>query len=101
MRDRDGHILGIGASTPRATLTGPLVKGRLSFTQSFEYRYIYTPVNSLPYCERDTKLGYDSYTQLDANISPEADRYDFAFALYPQKLDYLGLNTFTTQSSDA
>src|SRR5277367_687443 len=27
LRDRGGHILGIGAPTPRATLTGPLIKG--------------------------------------------------------------------------
>jgi hypothetical protein len=99
VRDRDGHIMGIGASTPRATLTGPLIKGRLSFTQSFEYRYIYTPVNSLPYYERDTKLeSFDSYTQLDANISSKQTA-TISFALYPQKLDYLGLNTFTTQLS--
>ena len=99
VRDRDGHIIGIGAATPRATLTGPLVKGRLSFTQSFEYRFIYTPVNSLPYYDRDTKLeSFDSYTQIDANISSKQTA-TISVAFYPQKLDYLGLNTFTTQLS--
>lgn len=99
LRDRDGHFLGIGAATPRATLTGPLIKGRLSFTQSIEYRSVYTPVNSLPYDERDTKLeSFDSYTQLDANISAKQTA-TISFALYPEKLDYLGLNTFTTQLS--
>ena len=29
LRDRDGHIVGIGAATPRMTFTGPLVKNRL------------------------------------------------------------------------
>jgi hypothetical protein len=99
LRDRDGHFLGIGAATPRTTLTGPLIKGRLSFTQSFEYRSLYTPVNSLPYSERDTKLeSFDSYTQLDANINSKQTA-TISVALYPQKLDYLGLNTFTTQLS--
>jgi hypothetical protein len=99
VRDRDGHILGIGAATPRTTFTGPLIKGRLAFTQSFEYRFIYTPVNSLPYYARDTKLeSFDSYTQLDANISSKQTA-TISFSLYPQKLDYVGLNTFTTQLS--
>jgi hypothetical protein len=100
-RDRDGHILGIGAFTPRTTVTVPLIKGRLALTQSLEYRSVYTPVNSLPYNARDTKLeGYDSYTQLDAIVSPKQTA-TFSFLLYPQKLNYFGLNTFTPQPSTA
>ena len=34
-RDRDGHIVGLGAATPRTTFTGPLIKNRVAFTQSF------------------------------------------------------------------
>jgi hypothetical protein len=98
-RDRDGHILGIGAFTPRTTVTVPLIKDRLALTQSLEYRSVYTPVNSLRYNARDTKLeGYDSYTQLDAIVSPKQTA-TFSFLLYPQKLDYFGLNTFTPQPS--
>ena len=47
-RDRGGHIVGIGAATPRMTFTGPMIKDRVAFTQSFEYRFVRTPVNSLP-----------------------------------------------------
>jgi TonB dependent receptor/Carboxypeptidase regulatory-like domain len=98
-RDRDGHILGIGAFTPRTTVTLPLIKDRLALTQSLEYRSVDTPVNSLPYNARDTKLeSFDSYTQLDAIISPKQTA-TFSFALYPQKLNHVGLNTFTPQAS--
>jgi TonB dependent receptor len=99
LRDRDGAIRGIGASTPRATFTGPLIKNRLAITQSFEYRYVRTPVNSLPALQRDTKLeSFDSYTQADIIINPRQTA-TVSFALYPQKLDYFGLNTFTPQPS--
>jgi hypothetical protein len=99
LRDRDGTIRGIGASTPRATFTGPLIKNRLAITQSFEYRYVRTPVNSLPALQRDTKLeSFDSYTQADIIINPKQTA-TVSFALYPQKLDYFGLNTFTPQPS--
>ena len=47
-RVRDGHVLGIAAFTPRATVTGPLIKDKLAFTQSLEYRFVRTPVESLP-----------------------------------------------------
>jgi len=99
LRDRDGTIAGLGAATPRMTLTGPIMKGRIAITQSFEYRYTRTPVNSLPPSRRDTKLeSFDSYTQVDVNITPKQTA-TASFALYPQKLDFLGLNTFTPQPS--
>ena len=99
LRDRDGTIAGLGAATPRMTFTGPIMKGRIAITQSFEYRYIRTPVNSLPPLQRDTKLeSFDSYTQFDFNITPKQTA-TASLALYPQKLDFLGLNTFTPQPS--
>jgi hypothetical protein len=99
LRDRDGTIAGIGAATPRMTFTSPLVKGRVAVTQSFEYRFNRTPVNSLPALQRDTKLeSFDSYTQFDFNITPKQTA-TASLSLYPQKLDFLGLNTFTPQPS--
>jgi len=99
VRDRDGIIAGIGAATPRLTFTGPLVKDRISITQSFEYRYVRTPVNSLPALQRDTKLeSFDSYTQFDFIINKKQTA-TVSVAIYPQKLDFLGLNTFTPQPS--
>jgi outer membrane receptor protein involved in Fe transport len=99
LRDRDGAIRGIGAATPRVTFSGPIVKDRIAYTQSIEYRFVRTPVNSLPALNRDTKLeSFDSYTQLDFIISPKQTA-TASIAIYPQKLDYFGLNTFTPQAS--
>src|ERR1700722_17236952 len=98
-RDRDGSIVGIGAFTPRATITGPLINDRLAFTQSFEYRFVRTPVESLPPLQRDTKLeSVDSFTQFDLKIS-ESQSATLSLAVFPQKFDFLGLNTFTPQPS--
>src|SRR5260370_2360873 len=81
------------------TLSGPIMKGRIAITQSFEYRYTRTPVNSLPPSRRDTKLeSFDSYTQFDFNITPKQTA-TASFSLYPQKLAFLGPNTFTTPPS--
>jgi hypothetical protein len=100
-RERDGSIVGVGAATPRLTFTGPLLKNRVALTQSFEYRFLRTPVNSLPPMERDTKMeGFNSYTQADINASPKQTA-TLSMAVYPQKLGYMGLNTFTPQPSTA
>ena len=98
-RRRDGDYVGIEAATPRFTVTGPLIKKKIAFTQSFEYRFIRTPVDSLPQLQRDTKLeGFNSFSQVDATLS-QRQSLTVSFALYPQKLNYLGLNTFTPQPS--
>jgi len=99
LRDEGDSIRGIAAATPRMTFTGPLLKDKIAITQSLEYRFVETPVNSLPAFHRDTKLeSFDSYTQLDFAISSKQTA-NVSVAVYPQKLDYLGLNTFNTQES--
>jgi hypothetical protein len=97
VRVRDGSVMGVGGATPRMMMTGPLIKDRLAFTQSLEYRFIRTPSNSLPGAQRDTTFeGVNSYTQFDMNLTPKQTA-TFSIALYPQKVKYLGLNTFLPQ----
>jgi len=98
-RKRSGDFVGIESATPRLTVTGPLVRDKMAFTQSFEYRFLRIPVSSLPQLERDMKLeGFNSFSQVDMNLT-QRQSLTASFALYPQKLNYLGLNTFTPQPS--
>jgi hypothetical protein len=99
LRREDGSIMGIAAVTPRFTFSGPIVKDRVAFTESLEYRYERSPVYSLPSLQRDTKSEkFDSYTQVDINISKHQTA-TASFAVFPQKFEYYGLNTFTPQAS--
>src|SRR5258708_13954757 len=71
VRVRDGTVRGIESWTPRFTVGGPLVKGRLNVLQSVEYGYSQTPVFSLPPLERDTRdESFESFSRLDVNASP-------------------------------
>jgi hypothetical protein len=98
-RVRDGSVDGVGAATPRVTFTGPIWADHIAFTQSLEYRFVRTPVNSLPPFQRDTTLvSFNSYTQFDFNLTPKQTA-TISLALYPQRLQYMGLNTFTPQQS--
>ncbi|MGA9508532.1 MAG: TonB-dependent receptor [Candidatus Sulfotelmatobacter sp.] len=95
----DGSIMGLAAFSPRITFSGPIVKDRVAFTQSFEYRYERDPVDSLPILQSWTRSeNFNSYTQIDFNISPKQTA-TASFAIFPQRLDYYGLNTFTPQPS--
>ncbi len=96
-RRRGGHTAGVEAFTPRVTLSGPLKKNKLWFIQSFEYRFVRTPIENLPPLRRDTGLeSFDSVTQLDWDIDP-SNHLTTTFSLFPQKLRFVGLNTFNPQ----
>jgi hypothetical protein len=96
-RRRGGRSAGIEAFTPRFAFGGPLVRDKVSFFQSFEYRYVRTPVESLPAMKRDTGLeSFDSFTRVDWEIDPK-DHLSTTFSLFPEKLSYVGLNTFNPQ----
>jgi hypothetical protein len=95
----DGSIMGIAAFSPRITFSGPIAKDRIAFTQSFEYRYERDPVDSLPILQSWTRSeNFNSYTQTDFSISSKQTA-SASFAIFPQRLDYYGLNTFTPQPS--
>jgi outer membrane receptor protein involved in Fe transport len=99
LRREDGTIMGIAAVSPRFTFSGPIVKDRVAFTESVQYRYERNPVYSLPALQRDDKSEqFDSYTQVDVNISKHQTA-TASFAVFPQKFEYYGLNTFTPQGS--
>lgn len=96
-RRRGGSFVGIEAFTPRVTFSGPINKDKLRFFQSFEYRFIRTPIESLPPLSRDTGLeSFDSLSQIDWDIN-EKNHLTTTFSLFPQKLRYVGLNTFNSQ----
>jgi hypothetical protein len=99
VRRVDGSIMGLAAFTPRMTLSGPLVKDRVAFTESVEYRYERHRVDSLPPLQSYNRTeSFNSYTQIDVNITPK-QTVTASFAIFPQHLDYYGLNTFTPQPS--
>jgi len=99
LRRLDGSIMGIGAVTPRVTFSGPIVKDRVAFTESVEYRYERSPITSLPPLQSNTQSEtFDSYTQFDFNISKKQTA-TVSFAIFPQKFRYYGLNTFSPQPS--
>ncbi len=94
---RGGKWTGVEAFTPRLAFGGPIKKDKLWFMQSFQYRFVRTPIESLPSDKRDTKLeSLDSVSQIDWDINP-SNHLTSTFSLFPEKLGYVGLNTFNPQ----
>jgi hypothetical protein len=97
VRRRAGEFRGIESWTPRVTVGGPLVKGKLSVLESAQYEYSQTRVFGLPAFESDTKLqSIASYTRVDWSTSA-AHHVSASAMVSPRKTTYAGLNTFTPQ----
>jgi Carboxypeptidase regulatory-like domain/TonB-dependent Receptor Plug Domain len=96
-RRRGGKWTGVEAFTPRLAFSGPVKRNKLWFMQSFEYRFVRTPVYSLPPDKRDTGLeSFDSVTQIDWDVNPK-HHFTSIFSLFPEKLRFVGLNTFNPE----
>ena len=89
----------IDSFRPRVTVQGPVIRKRLYFLQSFEYRFsrIYVPSLSAP-VDNSTSEAFNSFTQLDLTLNSR-NRLKFLGALFPEKKRYVGLNTFNPQET--
>lgn len=84
---------------PRVTFSGPIIKDKLYFLQSFEYRFRRDKVTSLPKdLNRITTESFNAFTQFDWNIN-KSNILKFNFALFPGRVRNLGLDTFNTAES--
>jgi hypothetical protein len=86
---------------PRVTFEGPVIKKRMTFLQSFEYRFsrIYVPNLPAPN-DNATSESFNSLTQLDLTVN-SGNRLKFLGAIFPDKKRYVGLNTFNPQETTA
>lgn len=103
-RWRDGKIFGIGAATPRIAIGGPIIKDKLFFFQSVEYRFVRTNVPSLEELDvdqRDIKReSFDSFSRIDYVVNNN-NRLTASFSIFPQKIDFFNLNTFNPAETTA
>jgi hypothetical protein len=84
---------GVRGFEPRFSVRGPLKKDRVFVAQDLQFRYVATPVRSLP-DEPDIELtSFDSFTRVDAVASA---RHTFGGGLiaFPRRIKGATMNTF-------
>jgi hypothetical protein len=88
-----GFFTGIKGFEPRFSIRGPLKRDKTFFAQDVQFRYVATPVKSLP-DEPEVKLrSFDSFTRVDTILSPR-HTLSGALILFPRKLEHVTMNTF-------
>ena len=86
-------LSGVRGFEPRFSLRGPVKRDRVFVAQDLQFRYVATPVRSLP-GEPETRLtSFDSFTRVDAIASA---RHTFGGGLiaFPRKIKGATMSTF-------
>jgi hypothetical protein len=84
---------GLRGFEPRASLRGPIRKDRVFLAQDVQFRYVATPVKSLP-GEPEVKLrSFDSFTRVDSVISAR-HVLSGGLIIFPRDIEHVTMNTF-------
>lgn len=88
-----GLFKGIRAFEPRLSVRGPIARDRVFFTQDMQFRYVTTPVKSLPGEPEVDLRSLDSFTRADSIVSAR-HTLGGGLILFPREIRHLTMNTF-------
>ena len=88
-----GNFSGLRAFEPRFSIRGPLKRDRLFLSQDLQFRYVATPVRSLPDEPEINLKSFDLFTRLDGVISSR-HTLGGGFIMFPREVEHLTMDTF-------
>jgi hypothetical protein len=95
---RSYQLRGLRDATPRLNLEGPLIPGKLYFSEGLEYEIRKTPVYTLPFPDNLKKQeGVNSFAQLDWVVS-EKQLVTATVHVAPQRMAYVNMNFFNPEA---
>jgi hypothetical protein len=86
-------LTGIRGFEPRLSARGPLRTDRIFLAQDVQFRYVATPVRSLPDEPEVTLTSLDSFTRIDA-VASANHVIGGGLILFPRKVTHATMNTF-------
>jgi hypothetical protein len=96
-----GHIQGISGDAPRLYLTGPIIKNRLSFAESFIYDLSRNFTEGLPWPHNLTRNeGVSSFTTFQYIFSPN-HLTSFNVRVFPMKREFEDISALIPQSASS
>jgi hypothetical protein len=98
-RIRSHQLRGLKDATPRLDFSGPLIPGKLYFSEGFEYAIRKIEIYELPFPNDQKKEeGVNSFAQLDWVVSSR-QLVTATVHVAPQKLEYVNLNYYNPEGT--
>jgi hypothetical protein len=100
-RGKNDHLVGIGEFMPRAILGGPLVAGKLNFTEELTYEVNNLEVRGLswPFNESKTR-SVTSFTEFQFILSPR-HLLDVSLNVFPLRTQFANIDALVPQSASS
>ena len=96
-RIRSHHFEGVKEVTPRFSISGPVMAGKLYFSEGFEWVMRKQAVRSLQFPLNETRLdSYNSFSQLDY-VASAKHIMTFSFHAVPRTVSFTTLSFFNPQ----
>jgi hypothetical protein len=101
LRGKNGHLVGISQATPGVSFGGPLSKGKLNFSESFEYDVRRDWVRGLAWPHNEIKRqGFNSFTSFQAILSPE-HVLNVDVNVFPMRTQFANLRALVPQTASS
>jgi hypothetical protein len=101
IRGKSGHIEGISDFTPRLEFGGPLIDGKLNFTEELTYDVRNQPVRGLSWPVNETKTrSVASFTEFQVVLSPR-HLIDVNLNVFPLRRQFANINALVPQTASS
>lgn len=101
IRGRSGHWVGLSEAVPRLSFGGPLMPGKLNFSEAFQYEMKRTPVRGLAWPRNETKAqGFNSYTSFQALLSPK-HVVSAGINVFPRRMQFANIAALIPQTASS
>ncbi|HZO98765.1 MAG TPA: TonB-dependent receptor [Terriglobia bacterium] len=100
-RIKSGHLVGIADYNPSAYLTGPILKNRLNFSETFEYDMDKQPVRGLAWPNNEIKTNQvTSFTSFQYTFSP-THLLTVNANVFPLRRQFANINSLVPKSASS
>jgi len=101
LRGKNGHFVGVSQATPRVSFGGPIISGKVNFSEVFEYDVRRDPVRGLAWPDNEIKTqGFNSFTRVQAILSPKhvlsAD-----INVFPMRTQFANISALVPQTASS
>src|SRR5580698_1019923 len=96
---KNGSIVGIAQATPGVDFGGPLIEGKLFFSEVFQYDMKKTTIRGLPWPDDITKKqGFNTFTTVEYILSPK-QILTLTVNAFPLRTRYVGINALVPETA--
>src|SRR6266436_4421887 len=101
LRGKNDHFVGVSQATPRVSFGGPISRGKVNFSEVFEYDVRRDPVRGLVWPNNEIKTqGFNSFTRIQAILSAQ-HLLSADINVFPMRTQFANISALVPQTASS